>query len=73
MDLFFRCHCGKELEDAQCGACGKPATCAVCQKQARGVVSWCQGCSHGGHSLHMAQWFKKYKCCPTGCGHECLV
>ena len=73
VDLTFRCHCNKELEDATCSSCHQPSTCAVCQRPVHGVVSWCQGCSHGGHAHHFSQWFKKYKFCPTGCGHECLV
>ena len=37
----------------------------------RGLLAWCQGCGHGGHLRHIKDWFKKYRNCPTGCGHKC--
>lgn len=27
--------------------------------------SWCQTCKHGGHSKHMAEWFKEHLECPV--------
>lgn len=29
------------------------------------------GCSHGGHLMHMKEWFARNAACPTGCGHIC--
>lgn len=38
----------------------------------RGVYVWCPGCSHGGHVLHLQEWFASgNRECPTGCGHQC--
>ncbi|CAB3365150.1 Hypothetical predicted protein [Cloeon dipterum] len=48
--------------------CGK---CAVCNELVKGVFSWCQGCSHGGHLAHMHDWLQKHRLCPAGCGHAC--
>lgn len=45
--------------------------CSLCHQVVKGLYSWCQGCSHGGHILHMQQWFLGNKVCPTGCGHMC--
>lgn len=34
--------------------------------------TWCQSCRHGGHALHMSQWFEKHKICPVSeCPCEC--
>lgn len=29
------------------------------------------GCSHGGHLMHIKEWFARNAACPTGCGHIC--
>ncbi|CAG8618340.1 3257_t:CDS:10, partial [Ambispora leptoticha] len=26
--------------------------------------TWCQTCRHGGHAIHISQWFQKHKFCP---------
>ena len=34
--------------------------------------SWCQKCRHGGHAVHMMEWFEKHPQCPvTDC--KCTV
>ncbi len=41
-----------------CRRCGAlPGKCAVCHRRARGVLVWCQGCSHGGHLACYKGWF----------------
>lgn len=45
--------------------------CSICHQVVKGLYVWCQGCSHGGHLMHMQEWFSKNKQCPTGCGHLC--
>ncbi|RXG55744.1 WD repeat-containing protein 24 [Armadillidium vulgare] len=72
--------------EAQCGNCGQsisygkkfckkcgsiPSRCAVCHCAVQGLFVWCQGCSHGGHLMHLFEWFSENTVCPTGCGHEC--
>lgn len=49
----------------------KPSECSVCHGVVVGLMSWCQGCHHGGHLIHMSQWFSENDYCPTGCGHLC--
>ena len=49
------------------------AACGVCQLPVRGLYAWCQGCGHGGHAVHMRDWFEKNVECPTGCGHRCQI
>jgi len=44
----------------------------------KGLYAWCQGCSHGGHLIHMREWFIRdwlgeTPVCPTGCGHDCEI
>nr|XP_018911247.1 PREDICTED: WD repeat-containing protein mio isoform X2 [Bemisia tabaci] len=35
--------------------------------------TWCQTCRHGGHALHMTQWFKDHLECPvTACTCRCF-
>ncbi|KAK4528716.1 hypothetical protein GAYE_SCF63G6661 [Galdieria yellowstonensis] len=31
--------------------------CCICQRQVRGLYSWCQGCGHGAHTTCIANWF----------------
>ncbi|KAI9106057.1 hypothetical protein DFS34DRAFT_43429 [Phlyctochytrium arcticum] len=34
--------------------------------------SWCQTCRHGGHAIHMLQWFDKHDICPVSdCSCRC--
>lgn len=36
--------------------------------------SWCQTCRHGGHTEHLAQWFKEHIECPvTSCSCKCFA
>ena len=36
--------------------------------------TWCQSCRHGGHAIHMLQWFEKHKVCPVSeCTCECEI
>lgn len=70
-----------------CGSCGRPlngkvgwicercttipSECSVCHGIVVGLMAWCQGCYHGGHLIHMSQWYSENDHCPTGCGHLC--
>lgn len=49
----------------------RPSECSVCHGVVTGLMAWCQGCYHGGHLIHMSQWFAENDYCPTGCGHFC--
>ncbi|XP_040061541.1 GATOR complex protein MIOS [Ixodes scapularis] len=34
--------------------------------------TWCQSCRHGGHAVHLADWFGDHTECPvTGCSCKC--
>lgn len=36
--------------------------------------SWCQTCRHGGHTEHLAEWFKTHSECPvTCCNCKCFA
>ena len=37
-----------------------------------GLSNFCLSCGHGGHALHLQEWFRKHTTCPTGCGCRCL-
>eukprot|EP00794_Sanderia_malayensis_P018843 gene18843-20739_t len=37
-----------------------------------GLLNFCVACGHGGHTLHMMEWFEKMETCATGCGCCCL-
>ncbi|XP_078375703.1 GATOR2 complex protein WDR24-like [Oculina patagonica] len=69
-----------------CGRCSKPLTksgwycercrslvlpCSLCHLMVKGPNVWCQGCGHGGHLIHMQEWFSTHIWCPAGCGHMC--
>ncbi|GIY10130.1 GATOR complex protein MIOS [Caerostris darwini] len=37
-------------------------------------LTWCQTCRHGGHSVHILEWFKHHNECPvTGCMCKCMT
>ncbi|RWS16395.1 WD repeat-containing protein 24-like protein [Dinothrombium tinctorium] len=74
--IYSNCgNCLKPLTGKVAWLCEKcktsPSICSVCRGVCKGVYVWCQGCSHGGHLLHMSDWFSKNRFCPTGCGHQC--
>ncbi|XP_077513332.1 GATOR complex protein mio isoform X1 [Amblyomma americanum] len=34
--------------------------------------TWCQSCRHGGHAIHLMDWFRDHADCPvTGCSCKC--
>ena len=69
------CRKGCEPSDVgcYCGYCGSGmSVCSVCELLVRGLYVWCQGCGHGGHAEHMADWFSTSRVCPTGCMHRCV-
>ncbi|KAI3634998.1 hypothetical protein MIR68_006564 [Amoeboaphelidium protococcarum] len=36
--------------------------------------SWCPKCRHGGHAVHLSQWFKQHSVCPVGdCQCQCFI
>lgn len=56
-----------------CKNCGTDVTqCAVCNESVTGLYAWCGGCSHGGHLIHLHNWYKTNISCPyPGCDHKC--
>ena len=39
-----------------------------------GLVSFCIKCNHGGHAVHMHDWFANDNAkCPSGCGCSCIL
>ncbi|GBB87051.1 hypothetical protein RclHR1_13500001 [Rhizophagus clarus] len=57
-----------------CEKCRKMLnSCSICHNTVKGLYTWCQGCSHGGHLAHMKEWFLVNNECPTGCGHNCSI
>ena len=69
------CGRGSEAGDegCYCSSCGSGmSACSVCELLVRGLYVWCQGCGHGGHADHMADWFSTSRVCPTGCMHRCV-
>ncbi|KAJ8910391.1 hypothetical protein NQ315_003512 [Exocentrus adspersus] len=74
----FNTNCSKCAKPLQrvgwlCDRCHSShcALCSICHQVVRGLYVWCQGCSHGGHLMHIKQWFSINRVCPTGCGHIC--
>ncbi|XP_074036380.1 WD repeat domain 24 isoform X2 [Leptinotarsa decemlineata] len=73
--------------NTNCSKCAKPlqrggwlcdrchsseyALCTICNQVVKGLYVWCQGCSHGGHLMHIKQWISSHKECATGCRHLC--
>ncbi|KAG2235345.1 hypothetical protein INT48_004964 [Thamnidium elegans] len=36
--------------------------------------TWCQTCRHGGHAVHMFDWFQKHSTCPvSNCTCQCQI
>lgn len=62
------CYCSRIFRLASRNTC---FMFLVSSQVVRGVYAWCQGCTHGGHVVHMNEWFSCNRQCPTGCGHMC--
>ncbi|KAL5022221.1 hypothetical protein ScPMuIL_001376 [Solemya velum] len=75
VEFAVRCsHCLKDVRGAQCASCKMAAfQCAICHLGVRGASNFCLACGHGGHTMHMMEWFQVESVCPTGCGCQCLI
>ena len=59
-----------------CNKCNKFALdCVVCRKPVKGLSMFCSCCGHGGHALHIREWFshKEMRCPKVGCGCKCKI
>lgn len=66
--------CLKSSQSCNCSSCKKLSlNCIICHVSVRGSANCCVICGHGGHTLHMQQWFSRNKICPSGCGCYCLA
>ena len=79
IDFVTECtnpYCEKQYNTCRspnCNYCKKPTLlCAICRMPVRGSVNHCVVCGHGGHTVHMFNWFAQSEQCPTGCGCLCL-
>lgn len=51
--------CAKVTMSPMCKDCHKPLLyCSLCRLPVRGSANSCLFCGHGGHLLHMKQWFE---------------
>ena len=73
------CNCG-EITDGLCKnelcrSKGRAMKCVVCNIGVRGLSTVCFLCGHGGHAIHMHDWFSHGEMssipCPSGCGCFC--
>ena len=46
--------------------------CVYCRLPVKGHVSACLACGHGGHLIHMMEWFQNNRTCAAACGCNCL-
>lgn len=46
--------------------------CCMCRTAVKGAANHCLLCGHGGHAVHMQDWFLTHSECPTGCGCLCI-
>lgn len=66
-------HCEKDVRGSHCLHCKKYSfQCAICHIAVKGASNFCLICGHGGHAVHMMQWFSENERCPVGCGCNCL-
>lgn len=75
VDFVTEClPCRQTVRGPQCTLCKRLCMhCVICRIAVKGSASFCLICGHGGHSLHMAQWFAEETVCPTGCGCNCRL
>ena len=44
--------------ESQCTGCRKPSIyCSICRVPVFGLASTCSHCNHGGHTIHIQEWF----------------
>ncbi|OAJ44925.1 hypothetical protein BDEG_28105 [Batrachochytrium dendrobatidis JEL423] len=41
--------------------------CVICRQPVRGLFTWNQRCSHGGHAHCLQEWYRYNSECPAGC------
>ena len=73
--LVYKCpKCLTPTKDMVCTKCKVMAgpKCAYCGLRTKGHACICLNCGHGGHLLHMEEWFETNDVCASGCGCECL-
>ncbi|XP_064466934.1 GATOR2 complex protein WDR59-like isoform X2 [Ornithodoros turicata] len=75
VDFLIICHyCKCDVRGVQCTRCRKLSLhCIICRVAVRGHFHFCVSCGHGGHLLHMLEWFKTQAVCPSGCGCRCAA
>ncbi|XP_055355079.1 GATOR complex protein WDR59-like [Paramacrobiotus metropolitanus] len=74
IEFYSLCHkCDREVRGSQCFNCKKTAvSCSICHGPVKGLSTFCILCGHGGHLVHMEEWFQYNGICPSGCGCSCL-
>lgn len=66
-------HCQNAVTDKVCPNCKIPSlVCIICRLSVKGSANFCLACGHGGHTIHMKNWFKTERTCPSGCKCKCL-
>jgi hypothetical protein len=56
--------------------CGQySSVCSLCRLPVRGLFVLCKLCGHGGHAIHLRNWFgvSRNASCPAGCGCRCAI
>ncbi|KAG1704370.1 GATOR complex protein WDR59 [Nymphon striatum] len=74
IEFLNDCHyCGRDGRGAHCIYCKNYSLqCVICHVAVKGASSFCLYCGHGGHTLHLMEWYKTNDKCPTGCGCSCM-
>lgn len=69
-----KCSTGTKLSrNVICSQCNMYSfLCCLCRAPVKGNANTCLFCGHGGHSVHMQEWFNTHNVCPTGCGCICM-
>lgn len=69
----YRCRTDRPCAKLVCEGCKKVSlNCVLCRLPVRGAANNCIKCGHGGHTVHMHDWFMDQDQCPSGCGCVCM-
>ena len=80
----------QNIKKFACPTCRKPLPrCSICLLHMDSDVSmisennetnidwwftWCQKCRHGGHAIHLTEWFSRHRICPVSdCSCNCQL